>query len=67
MRIFMCMQAQEVFKQDLEEACKVFFNGSEKMFSLQNVMKKKFKIHYFLFFRKQLSASPKNGPLPNKR
>ena len=42
-----------------------FKNGRKKLFSLQNVMKK--IVLNALLFGKKLSASPKNGNLPDKK
>ena len=57
------MYAQEVFTSNKisKKAGNVFKNGRKKLFSLHNVMKK--IVRNALFFRKKLSASPKNGTL----
>ena len=47
----MCIHAQEVFffsNKIYKKACDVFRNGRKKLFSLQNVMKKLFEMHYSL-------------------
>ena len=46
----MCMHAQEVFFQirSIKKLVTFFKNGHKKLFSLQNVMKKLFEMHYSL-------------------
>ena len=62
----MCVHAQEVFFQIRSIKMPVTFLKMvvKKLFSLQNIMKKLFEMHYSL---KNLSASPKNGNPPDKK
>ena len=45
---FMCMHAREVFflNKIYKKACNIFLMVIEKLFSLQNVIKKLFEMHY---------------------